>query len=68
MISKLASKQELKNGLMEYFEVNEDIVDVYMIETSLDIEEIDLRDLEKVDENIVDRIVDYIFKFHVKGI
>lgn len=53
---------------MGYFEVNEDIGDVYMIETSLDIEEIDLRDLEKVDENIVDRIVDYIFKFHVKGI
>ena len=66
LTSKLASKQELKNGLMGYFEVNEDITNVYMIETSLDIEDIETMDLEMVDENIIDKMIDYIFRFYVK--
>ena len=66
LTSKLASKQELKNGLMGYFEVNEDITNVYMIETSLDIEDIETMDLEMVDENIINKMVDYIFRFYVK--
>ena len=67
MIAKLASKQELKEGLMGYFEVNEDMGDMYLVEV---FEEdmnscFDLNDMDKIDEKKVENIVDFIFKYYV---
>lgn len=53
IIANLATKTELKRGLMGYFEVNEDIGDTYMIEVGNENSDatFQLKEMDKVDED-----------------
>lgn len=69
-ISQLATKTELKRGLMGYFDINEDIGDTYMIEVGNvnSDAEFPLKEMYKIDEECVDAMVEYIFKYHVNRV
>ena len=62
----LATKQEIKNALMGYFEVNEDIGNVYVIEGDDSNEDtFTMSEMDKIDEHYINNIIEYMFKYHV---
>ena len=68
MISKLASKEEVKEGLMRYFGVSSKDSKSYYVslcEERLD-DCFDISDMDEIDENRIDYIIEYIFKDCVK--
>ena len=70
MISKLASKEELKNGLMDYFDVNSNTGRTYtigLINERMD-DCFDVSDMDEINEAYIYDIVEYIFKYHVKSV
>lgn len=70
IINKLASKEELKQGLMDYFDAKDNVSTTYtigLIEERLD-DCFDVSDMDEINEVYIDDIVEYIFKHHVKSL
>ena len=59
-------KQELKNGLIDYFEVKGRDSTTYSINITNDRKDdcFDVSDFDEINEQYVDDIVEYIFKYH----
>lgn len=70
MLSKLASKDEIRQGLISYFCVNESDNKSYYIglcEERMD-DCFDVSDMDEINQDEIERIIDYIFRCHVKEI
>lgn len=70
MIVNVASKEELKQGLMDYFDVKDDSSTTYSIDLIKERRDdcFDVSDMDEINETYIDDIVEYIFKHHVKSL